>query len=90
MPSDLLSIIYCLSPKVIFQPNEINTTLSQNPVLTADQSENLVQLTVNGFDPKKVYIFFYSIRVYGRLLVMLLLSNVIRRIFIIICLHPEF
>ena len=80
MPSDLLNAIYSSSPNVISQRNVLNTTMSQNPVLTADQTENLVQLTVNGLDPTQVYRVFYHLRVYEKLL-MLHLINVIRCIF---------
>jgi hypothetical protein len=58
MPSDLLNTIYSSSPNVVSQPNVLSTTMSQNPVLTADQTENLVQLTVNGLDPTQVYRVF--------------------------------
>ncbi|CAB3980486.1 Hypothetical predicted protein [Paramuricea clavata] len=51
MPSDILNYIYSSSPNVISQPTVLNTTMSQNPVLTADQTENLVQLTINGLNP---------------------------------------
>ncbi|CAB4029120.1 Hypothetical predicted protein, partial [Paramuricea clavata] len=51
MSSDLLNTIYTSSPNVISQPSVLNTTMSQNPVLTADQTVNLVQLTVNGLNP---------------------------------------
>ncbi|CAB4003023.1 Hypothetical predicted protein, partial [Paramuricea clavata] len=51
MSSDLLNTIYTSSPNVISQPSVLNTTMSQNPVLTADQTVNLVQLTVNGLYP---------------------------------------
>jgi hypothetical protein len=68
MPSDLLNTIYSSSPNVISQPNVLSTTMSQNPVLTADQTENLVQLTVNGLDPTQVYRVFCHLCVYEKLL----------------------
>ncbi|CAB4045274.1 Hypothetical predicted protein, partial [Paramuricea clavata] len=51
MPSDLLNTIYSISPNVISQPNVLNTTMSANPDLTPDQTENLVPLTVTGLNP---------------------------------------
>ena len=65
MPSDILNIIYSSSPNVISQPTVLNTTMSQNPVLTEGQSDNLVPLIVNGRDPTQVspfFIFYVSMK----------------------------
>ena len=60
MPSELLSIIYSQSPNVISQPTTVNmTATSQNPVLTDEQTENLVSLTVTRQDPSQVCILPY-------------------------------
>ena len=47
MPSELLRIIYSVSPNVISQPTTVVST-SQNTNLTKNQTENLVQLTAEG------------------------------------------
>ena len=47
MPPDLLLTIYSVSPNVISQPNEIVST-SKNVNLTREETENLIQLTVEG------------------------------------------
>ena len=67
MPSDLLNAIYSSSPNVISQRNVLNTTMSQNPVLTADQTENLVQLTVKCMDSiQHRYTGFFTIYVFTK------------------------
>ncbi len=69
MPTELLSTIYSASPNIISQPTTIsavNTTVTPNPVLTPDQTDNLVPLTI---DPTQVHVLPF---LYKRLLVFLL------------------
>jgi hypothetical protein len=48
MPSNLLTTIFTTSPNIVPQETSVvNSTLSQNAILTDAETENLIELTIN-------------------------------------------